>query len=371
MGGYVGTVQDEKRIRRQEAEREEQRRQYEEAKRKAAVGAGLREFGAGTSEAVENAFKAETIGLVTRQEFVEKRATIADRLEEERKKKRLQAEDEALREKERQRAKKAKSERRHKLSFDDFGEEEEEEGADEPATAPPPLKLQAAQPQEAAAAEAAKPAGEAAQPSTSGGGGGGANGNGDGGGRPRFATLGKDPSVHTDFLPDKDRERAEEELREKLKQEYTLRQAAIKAEPLEITYSYYNGTGHRRTVTVRKGDTISQFLKAVIEQLKGQFRELRNATSSNLMYVKEDIIMPHNMSFYELIINKAQGRSGPLFQFDLQEHAIAAFDPRMKSQDSHAGKVVDRHWYNHNKHIFPASHWEVFDEEKAFRTQKW
>ena len=67
------------------------------------------------------------------------------------------------------------------------------------------------------------------------------------------------------------------ELREKLKQEYALRQAAIKAEPLEITYSYYNGTGHRRTVTVRKGDTIGQFLKAVIEQLKGHFRELRCA----------------------------------------------------------------------------------------------
>lgn len=32
--------------------------------------------------------------------------------------------------------------------------------------------------------------------------------------------------------------------------EYALRTAAIKAEPLEIVYSYYNGTGHRRVVTV-------------------------------------------------------------------------------------------------------------------------
>ena len=48
--GYVGTFEDQKRIRRQEAEREEQKRQHEEAKRKAAAGAGLRTFGAGTSE---------------------------------------------------------------------------------------------------------------------------------------------------------------------------------------------------------------------------------------------------------------------------------------------------------------------------------
>lgn len=124
------------------------------------------------------------------------------------------------------------------------------------------------------------------------------------------------------------------------------------------------------------------------------------------MYVKEDVILPQNTTFYELIVsrsargpgagqdgasqhstrdcpcmiasglllptgkrththpptpctttipphthsrqqvNKAMGKSGPLFQFDLHEHAAASFDPRMKSQDSHAGKVVDRHWYN-------------------------
>lgn len=57
--------------------------------------------------------------------------------------------------------------------------------------------------------------------------------------------------------------------------EYGLRQAAIKAEPLEIIYSYYNGTGHRRAVTVRKGDSVGQFLKAVVEQLTPQFREIR------------------------------------------------------------------------------------------------
>lgn len=57
--------------------------------------------------------------------------------------------------------------------------------------------------------------------------------------------------------------------------EYALRTEALKAEPLEIIYSYYNGTGHRRAVTVRKGDTVGQFLKAVIEQLMPQFREIR------------------------------------------------------------------------------------------------
>ncbi len=62
------------------------------------------------------------------------------------------------------------------------------------------------------------------QPSTSGRNGGGSNGGGGSGGedgegasRPRYSRLGKDPSVRTDFLPDKDRQREEDELREKLK----------------------------------------------------------------------------------------------------------------------------------------------------------
>ena len=33
---------------------------------------------------------------------------------------------------------------------------------------------------------------------------------------------------------------------------------------------------------------------------------------------------------------------------------------------SHAGKVVERHWYDKNKHIFPASRWEVYDPAKDY-----
>jgi protein FAM50 len=115
---------------------------------------------------------------------------------------------------------------------------------------------------------------------------------------------------------------------------------------------------------VKKGDSIGTFLRAVQEQLAPQFRELKAVSSSGLMYIKEDIIMPNTITFYELITKKAQGKSGPLFQFDLQEHIATAFDPRVKSRDSHAGKVVERHWYTQNKHIYPYSNWEMFDPEK-------
>ena len=36
------------------------------------------------------------------------------------------------------------------------------------------------------------------------------------------------------------------------------------------------------------------------------------------------------------------------------------------SNQSHAGKVVMRHWFERNKHIFPASRWEPYDPEKKW-----
>ena len=138
---------------------------------------------------------------------------------------------------------------------------------------------------------------------------------------------------------------------------------------------------------------------------------LRRATSvSTLMYVKEDLIIPHHISFYDLISTKARGKSGPLFHFDVHEDIRTQSDARIEKDESHAGvcvcvcvcaclagstafplaldnvwlqqhdclgvhliwglahagKIVDRHWYNRNKHIFPASRWEDYNPDRVF-----
>merc|ERR1712139_702534 len=84
------------------------------------------------------------------------------------------------------------------------------------------------------------------------------------------------------------------------------------------------------------------------------------------MYVKEDLFIPHSFSFHDLIKNKARGKSGPLFNFDVVEDIRMNNDSRIEKNDSHAGKIVDRKWYERNKHIFPASRWEQYSKEKSF-----
>lgn len=111
--------------------------------------------------------------------------------------------------------------------------------------------------------------------------------------------FGKNPNVDTSFLPDREREEEERRERERLRQEWLRNQEELKAEEIEVTYSYWDGSGHRKSVVVRpldqpselafssffkckKGDTISTFL----EKCRQQFPELRGVSVDNLMYVK-------------------------------------------------------------------------------------
>ncbi|KAL6545977.1 hypothetical protein OROGR_009851 [Orobanche gracilis] len=333
--GYVGTAQDAVRIRRLEKQREAERRKIQELKNKTASSqgqTGLLQFGSSKSEILETAFKKETVGLVTREEYVEKRVNIKNKFEEEEKEKllKLQQEEEELQQ---LKLKKRKIKADPRLSFaDDFEMDNEEE--DEENTKMENLKDYAAK---------------------------------------SFVNLEKTlqskPAsclIGVEAYPYSEREAEEQAERERLRKQWLLEQALIKNEPLEITYSYWDGTGHRRVIQVRKGDTIGEFLRAVHQQLAPEFREVLTTSLENLLYVKEDLIIPHQHSFYELIVNKARGKSGPLFHFDVHEDVRTIADATVEKDESHAGKVVERHWYEKSKHIFPASRWEIYDP-----TKKW
>jgi protein FAM50 len=62
----------------------------------------------------------------------------------------------------------------------------------------------------------------------------------------------KNPNVDTSFLPDRDREEAERKERERLRREWLSKQEELKAEDIEITYSFWDGSGHRKSVTVSR-----------------------------------------------------------------------------------------------------------------------
>ncbi|KAF7240087.1 Protein FAM50A [Varanus komodoensis] len=302
-------------------------------------------------DAVEAELKSSTVGLVTLNDMKAKQEALVKEREKQLAKKEqskeLQLKLERMRERERKQEQKRKI---SSLSFtleeeeeeEDDGEEEEDEEAELEREELPPKKKK----------------------------------------------LGKNPDVDTSFLPDRDREEEENRLREELRQEWEAKQEKIKSEEIEITFSYWDGSGHRRTVKMKKGNTIQQFLQKALEILRKDFSELRvlghemcekvemlgsvsvspcrSAGVEQLMYIKEDLIIPHHHSFYDFIVTKARGKSGPLFNFDVHDDVRLLSDATVEKDESHAGKVVLRSWYEKNKHIFPASRWEPYDPEKKW-----
>ncbi|XP_063991573.1 protein FAM50 homolog [Diachasmimorpha longicaudata] len=270
--------------------------------------------------AVEQQLKTSTIGLVTLNEMKAKQENIV----KERERKLAQKEKEKEQEKERALAAKQAEKNKQKkqiqaLSFnlDEDEEDSEENSEDDDAT-------------------------------------------------PAVKKIKKNPHVDTSFLRDREREEEENRLREELRQEWAMKQNALKEEEIEITFSYWDGSGHRRSVMMKKGNSIYQLLQRCLEVLRREFSELKTVMADQLMYVKEDLILPHHYTFYDFIVTKARGKSGPLFTFDVHDDIRMVHDASVETEESHAGKVLLRSWYERNKHIFPASRWEPFDPTKSY-----
>ena len=62
---------------------------------------------------------------------------------------------------------------------------------------------------------------------------------------------------------------------------------------VEVVYSYWDGSGHRRAMQIKKGANVGRFLELVKAQLTPDFPEMRGLGVDSLLYVKEDFIIPH------------------------------------------------------------------------------
>lgn len=275
-------------------------------------------------DAVEQQLKSNTIGLVTLDEMKAKQEDVIKKRQLQLAKKDAQA---RLIEKEKERKKKKEQQKIASLSFDPDEEEEEEEEEEVEEEEIPKEEVEVTG---------------------------------------KKKRLGKNPDVDTSFLPDRDREEEENKLREQLRQEWEERQEKMKNEEIDITYSYWDGSGHRRQARMKKGNSIQQFLQKCLESLRREFNDLKVVSVDQMMYVKEDLIIPHHYTFYDFIVTKARGKSGPLFSFDVHDDVRIINDASVEKDESHAGKVCLRTWYERNKHIFPASRWEPYDPEKKW-----
>ncbi|XP_053406568.1 protein FAM50A-like [Mercenaria mercenaria] len=330
MAHYKGAASEGGRaqilMKKRQKEQEEMEIKRKKIEEDLSVGSIQNKF-ASHYDAVEQQLKSNTIGLVTLNEMRAKQETLIKQREKQLAKKDAEA---RLIEKEKEDKKRKEKMKIAALSFDP--DEDEDEDDDDEEEEKVPVKKEPEFTER----------------------------------KIRKKRLGMNPDVDTSFLPDRDREEAENKLREQIAQEWMQKQEHVKNEEIDITYSYWDGSGHRRQVRMKKGNSIQQFLQKCLETLRREFNDLKAVTVDQLMYVKEDLIIPHHYTFYDFIVTKARGKSGPLFNFNVKDDIRLINDASVEKEESHAGKVCIRSWYERSKHIFPASRWEPYDPEKKW-----
>ncbi len=210
----------------------------------------------------------------------------------------------------------------------------------------------------------------------------------------------------------------ESQEREALRKEFLALQERVKASPFAIPFVFYDGSNlPGGTCRVTKGDYVWKFLDssrkvgaevgANVDGEKGKGdararREWAKVSVDDLMMVRGEIIIPPHYDFYYFVMNKTKGpKDKLLFDYSTQPpneeveegkrddgevpddynplsrptakaqptKAIPMEELEGASDDPTFTKVVDRRWYERNKHIYPASVWQNFDSEKDYQKE--
>ena len=163
--------------------------------------------------------------------------------------------------------------------------------------------------------------------------------------------ISKDPRVDTSFLADKDREEKQRLELASRAADHLKKSSVKKKEDFELHYSFWDGSGLRKQLILKKGCTIDALLSSCRQQLLNEVPELRAVSPSSLLFVIQGKIIPHHLTLYDIMeVRCPKDPRVPLIALG-----------RHSAGDDHPVRVVERRWLERNKHIYPFSVWEDLD----------
>ena len=157
-----------------------------------------------------------------------------------------------------------------------------------------------------------------------------------------------------------------------------------KSTPVRLTLSFYDGADHRFCVDFKRGDRIID----VLRKCRLEYGPLRGVLVEDLILVKENLIVPTDLSVFDLeelgaLKDGGRGpyRNSDLFSFILQAKDQKHFggegasggsqpltpDEMIETDASRNAKICTKTWFERNKQLVPAKYWFPFDVNKHCR----
>ncbi|KAL9597670.1 MAG: hypothetical protein Q9219_004997 [cf. Caloplaca sp. 3 TL-2023] len=191
------------------------------------------------------------------------------------------------------------------------------------------------------------------------------------------------PNARLNFVPKVMTKSAllrEAQTKEQLRKEFLAMQEAVKATEIVIPFVFYDGTNiPGGSCKVKKGDYIWLFLDRSRKHYDFYYFIVNQTLGhSSVPLFDYSSTMPLPPSHPDSSSPSPSASPEPSSTYDPlarpskpQRNTGAVVTPADRSlegvnDDPTFTKVVDRRWYERNKHIFPASVWEAFDPNKDY-----
>ncbi|CAD8174335.1 unnamed protein product [Paramecium octaurelia] len=178
-------------------------------------------------------------------------------------------------------------------------------------------------------------------------------------------SYGKNDHVDTTYLPDMNRERKIEEMTRQLAEQYQKEVESQKDSLIDIQFQYWDASTCSKSLRIKKKMTILEFLEMARREIIRDFGFLTEFSPEDLIIVANGMILPHKLSFYDLIAHKVKNRSGTLiFSFDRRKVQAKGQEYEVEVEKSTTCKIIEKFRYEKIKHIYPCSKWENVEINK-------
>jgi hypothetical protein len=124
------------------------------------------------------------------------------------------------------------------------------------------------------------------------------------------------------------------------------------AKNIKLSFFYFDGFKQVKSVTVPKSTKVGEFLELARKFICQEYPEFSGIKGDHIFQlVIDEYLIPNDVTFSDLELKTINHRAGPDIRFKRSEAEDA------EELISKSLKIIDRRFYEQNRHVFPFNKW--------------